>query len=68
MAPQSYGCKLCQRLFKTSRALGGHYSKAHAGQSSNYQQKMEKRKERTNLRSALALAKQVINHCNCSQQ
>ena len=33
---KKYGCKHCQKTFKSPQALGGHTGKAHTDQNENY--------------------------------
>jgi hypothetical protein len=41
-----YSCKFCKKRFKQCAALGGHYSKAHPGQSKAYNYKKKVREDR----------------------
>lgn len=56
----SHECSICHRIFKKPQALGGHWSKAHPGESKFYQKKMEIRDERENEREQLNLAKAIL--------
>jgi hypothetical protein len=47
-------------VFEKSQQLGGHFSRAHQGQSRSYKIKIEKRKARTHFRESLNLAKKVV--------
>jgi len=42
----AYVCKICQKRFQHSSALGGHKSKAHPGQSKAYNHKKKVRETR----------------------
>ena len=50
----------CPRRFKLHTQLGGHKSKAHPRQSTIYNIKMQKRKERETDREYLKLAKKLF--------
>jgi hypothetical protein len=54
---ESYTCKLCNELFNTGQALGGHMSRKHPGQSTDYMHKKEIRDKRDVERKKLFLAK-----------
>jgi hypothetical protein len=36
-------CPMCNAIFETGQALGGHMSRSHPGQSDTYNRKLEKR-------------------------
>ena len=55
-----FACHLCGKEYANPRALGGHVSKFHKGQSETYNYKMKIRKEREKIREALSLAKLFI--------
>ena len=57
---KEYRCIICSEAFDDSRALGGHFSKAHKGMSAAYNKKMEVRNARTSHRDALFLAKELL--------
>ena len=59
-ATKEYKCSVCSEVFDDSRALGGHFSKAHKGMSAAYNKKMEVRNARTSHRDALYLAKELL--------
>ena len=48
-------------MYANPRSLGGHVSKRHKGQSDVYNHKMKIRKERTQIREALSLAKLFVS-------
>ena len=50
-------CKICGKKFTKAVSLGGHFSKAHPGQSLTYKKKLVKRVERTQERAYLQMAK-----------
>jgi hypothetical protein len=52
-------CKLCDEMFETGQALGGHMSRAHPGQSTDYNRKKTVRERRTFLREIHKKAKQI---------
>ena len=54
---ETYSCKLCQELFETGQALGGHMSRKHPGQSEDYMNKKAIRDRRDSERKKLLLAK-----------
>lgn len=47
-------------MYENARALGGHVSKSHKGQSAAYNSKMKVREKRQGLRIALGLAKMLF--------
>ena len=55
--PKNYICKICRKKFVTPSALGGHTSKAHPGESNDYQDKLKIRNENKNNRIALIHAR-----------
>jgi hypothetical protein len=44
---------MCERIFTTPQALGGHMSKSHPHMSEDFRQKQIKRQERTEEREIL---------------
>ncbi len=56
--PGLFPCKMCLSTFATPRSLGGHTSKAHPGQSEDYQKKLQVRESRKPDRECLQAAKE----------
>lgn len=54
---QSYVCKECGDHFEHGQALGGHMSRKHPGQSTAFNRKIQRRKEREFERELLHYAK-----------
>ena len=54
---RKFQCTICKAYFEKSVSLGGHYSKAHPGQSKRYNAKLETRASRKDDRKFLKLAK-----------
>ena len=61
-------CSLCGKLLKSKVALGGHTSRAHKGQSINYNKKVAVRARRKADREALAQAKKLVDKKNFPSQ
>jgi glycyl-tRNA synthetase beta subunit len=59
-AVKSFKCLHCERIYESSRALGGHSSKQHKGMSAAYNRKIQVRDKRASHRVALGLAKQLF--------
>lgn len=55
-----FKCPHCPRRFAKFQSLGGHKSKAHAGQSVEYAKKMRIRDARTDKRMLLQEAKEIL--------
>ena len=59
-------CSICNKVFEKPQALGGHWSKAHPGESKQYRYKMLIRNsrviEREVLLNAIAIAKKVFTN------
>ena len=51
-------CKLCGSQFMNSKALGGHLSKTHAGQSETYKYRQSIREQRQENRDFLNQTKE----------
>ena len=45
-----FTCEYCQKQFASSRAKGGHTSKAHPGKSKKFKSKMQLREYREPIR------------------
>ena len=56
-AAQGFKCNHCSLVFKEPYSLGGHVSKVHPRQQSNYANKMETYRARTKHRENLVMAK-----------
>ena len=56
-AESQYTCDYCERSFSKSVSLGGHISKAHAGKSKRFNEKMRVFVKRTEDRECLSKAK-----------
>ena len=54
---KKYVCKECGEEFTHGQALGGHMSRTHPGQSTAFNQKVTRRREREVDRELLRLAK-----------
>ena len=59
-----YKCPHCPITFDKYQSLGGHKSKAHAGQSEDYARKMRIRAGRTGARMLLEEAKTILKETN----
>ena len=55
---RKFQCALCKATFDKNVSLGGHYSKAHPGQSKRYNEKLATRASREDDRKYLKLAKE----------
>ena len=55
---RKFQCNICMASFDKNVSLGGHYSKAHPGQSKRYNAKLETRASREDDRKLLKLAKE----------
>ena len=55
---RKFQCALCKATFDKNVSLGGHYSKAHPGQSQRYNAKLATRASREDDRKYLKLAKE----------
>jgi len=62
--PKNYVCKLCRKKFITPSALGGHTSKAHPGESLDYQDKLRTRDKNESNRIALIQARRAFVKSN----
>ena len=57
MVKDKFKCSICDNTFLNGVQLGGHFSKAHPGQSTKYAKKLAIREERAKEREYLAKAK-----------
>lgn len=59
-APKLYSCKICGKEYGKSSQLGGHFSKAHPGQSEDFNKKMKTRLRREAHRKLYHICRKML--------